>query len=67
MAYTTTQLEALQAALASGELRIQFEGREIEYRSVSELKDAIAEVQASIQQAAGTRKRQLRTVTSKGF
>ncbi len=57
MAYTQTQLEALEAALASGTLRVTFEGRSIEYRSVDELKKAIAEVKASMAAADPARPR----------
>jgi hypothetical protein len=48
VAYSQTQLEALEAALASGMLRVSFEGRSVEYRSVEELKKAIAEVKAAL-------------------
>ena len=44
MAYTTDQLQALQDALASGALRVRFQDRDVEYRSIAELKTAIAEV-----------------------
>jgi hypothetical protein len=69
MAYTQTQLIALEAALASGTLRVTFEGRSIEYRSVDELKKAIAEVKAGLAAADPTRPRTrvIRTYTSKGF
>ena len=71
MAFTQTQLDALQAALASGELSIRFSGpggdRSVTYRSVDELKAAIAEVQASLMAAAGTRIRQHLIHTDKGF
>ena len=60
MAYTESQLEALEAALASGTLRVTFEGRSIEYRSVDELKKAIAD-------PARPRSRVIRAYTSKGF
>lgn len=42
MAYSLTQLQALQDALASGELEVQFEGKVVKYRSINELKNAIA-------------------------
>lgn len=44
MAYSLTQLQALQDALASGELEVQFEGKVVKYRSINELKNAIAVV-----------------------
>jgi roadblock/LC7 domain-containing protein len=69
MAYTQTQLEALEAALASGTLRVSFEGRSLEYRSVDELKKAIAEIKAALAAAdpAAPRSRVLRIYTGKGF
>ena len=72
MAYTTSQLEALQKALASGKTRVSFGEMSIEYRSVQELKDAISEVTAGLaqQEAATTGKprvRQLRAYTRSGF
>lgn len=41
MAYTQAQLDALQAALASGTLRVEYEDRAITYRSLDELQEAI--------------------------
>jgi roadblock/LC7 domain-containing protein len=69
MAYTQTQLEALEQALASGTLRVTYEGRTVEYRSVDELKKAIAEVKAAMAAAdpATPRSRVLRVYTEKGF
>ena len=43
MAYTDTDLQAVEAAIASGERRVQFaDGRSVEYRGVEELKSARA-------------------------
>jgi hypothetical protein len=69
MAYTESQLEALEAALASGTLRVSFEGRSVEYRSVDEIKKAIAEVKAGLAVAnpATPRTRMIRVFTEKGF
>jgi hypothetical protein len=53
MAYTQTQLEALQAALASGSLRVQYEDRAITYRSIEELKQALQIVQGGLEVQAG--------------
>jgi len=53
MAYTTTQLAALQAALASGELSVEYDGKKVQYRSVAELERAIAVVQGALE-TAGT-------------
>ena len=46
MTYTPEHLHALREALASGEHRVTYEGKSIEYRSVADLKAAIAEVEA---------------------
>ena len=43
MTYTPEHLQALREALASGEHRVTYEGKSIEYRSVADLKAAIAE------------------------
>ena len=53
MAYTTTQLAALQSALASGELSVEYDGKKVQYRSIAELERAISVVQGGLE-AAGT-------------
>lgn len=40
MAFTTTQLDAIEAALASGELEVEYDGKKVKYRSVDELRAA---------------------------
>ena len=73
MAYTTDQLDALRKALATGERRVTFGDKTVEYRSVEELQTAIREVEAALAKEhadAGTGKplvRQIRVTTSKGF
>lgn len=68
MTYTTTQLEALKRALASGERRVSFGDKTVEYRSVEELQAAIRTVEAEIARNAGASpKRQIRVTTAKGF
>ena len=53
MTYTPEHLLALREALASGEHRVTYEGKSIEYRSVSDLKAAIAEVEATMARESG--------------
>jgi len=66
--YTTTQLEALKRALATGERRVSFGDKTVEYRSVDELQAAIRTVEAEIARNAGAcPKRQIRVTTAKGF
>ena len=67
MAFTHAQLDALETALASGALTVEYDGRRVTYRSVAELKEAIAEVRTALDAAAGkTRLRQIRVHSSKG-
>lgn len=66
--YTVQQLQALRDALASGARRVRFGDREIEYRSIDELKDAIAGAEVEIAKANGTPPvRHIRVHTRKGF
>jgi hypothetical protein len=66
--YTEEQLQALRDALANGVRRVRFGDREIEYRSVDELKQAIAAAEADVAMSGGTPMiRQIRTSTEKGF
>ena len=52
--YTGQQLQALRDAQANGVRRVRFADREIEYRSVDELKAAIAAAEADAAKASGT-------------
>lgn len=68
MAYTTTQLQALQNALASGVTRVAFEGRSVDYGTVENLKLAIQTVQNDLNKQNGlSRIRQVRVIANKGF
>lgn len=66
--YTPEHLLALREALASGEHRVTYDGKSIEYRSVADLKTAIVEVEATIARESGAAKsRQIRVTTSKAL
>ncbi len=68
MPYTDEQLQALRDALANGVRRVRFGDREIEYRTVDELKAAIVAAEADIAKSNGTPAlRQIRISTNKGF
>jgi hypothetical protein len=67
VSYTQAQLEALQRALATGEHRVSFGDKTVEYRTVAELQAAIRTVEAEIARGGGTPKRQIRVTTAKGF
>jgi hypothetical protein len=66
--YTEQQLQTLRDALATGVRRVRFGDREIEYRTVDELKQAIAAAEADVAKSSGTGPvRQIRVQTEKGF
>ena len=68
MSYSTGQLEALRRALVTGERRVGFGDKTVEYRSVEELLAAMRTVEAELARVAGSRPtRQVRITTSKGF
>ncbi|RYU56356.1 hypothetical protein EWI61_14470 [Methylolobus aquaticus] len=68
MAYTNDQLDVLRKALATGERRVTFGDKTVEYRSVEELQAAIREVEAALAKENATPLvRQIRVTTSKGF
>ena len=48
MSFTTTQYQALQDALATGELTVEFDGKKVTYRSIEELRQALAVVKAEL-------------------
>lgn len=55
MAYTQADLDALQAALASPEHRVRFsDGREVQYRSIGEIQQAIGTVTSDLAAAASS-------------
>ena len=65
MAYTPEQLAALERALATGEQRVTFGDRTVEYRSVEDLIAAIAVVRQRLQEqaiASGAARRRARRV-----
>lgn len=53
MSYTITQRNALKQAIASGVLRLSYDGKTVEYRSMAELKAALNEVEAVLARDSG--------------
>lgn len=49
MAYTSTQLAALRAAMATGALTVSFEGRSVTYRSLDDMRRAEAIMAAELE------------------
>jgi len=54
MALTTADIDALEAALARGEIKVKLADREVTYRSIAELSQAIAYARNQQAIAAGT-------------
>lgn len=52
MAYSQTDVEALEGALASGELSVEFRDRRINYRSIDEIRKALGIVRADVSSQA---------------
>lgn len=68
MTYTLEQLDALKRALATGERRVTFGDKTVEYRSIDELRAAIRAVESELARGVGSAsKRQIRVTTAKGF
>jgi hypothetical protein len=68
MPFTQQQLDALRDALANGVRRVRFGEREVEYRTVEELREAIRMAEAELARTSGTAvTRQIRISTEKGF
>lgn len=63
MAYTQSDLTAIERAIASGTTTVQFQDRMVVYRSMSELMKTKAEIVASLT----ARKRMTLGVADKGF
>lgn len=54
MAFTSTDLAAVDSAIASGELTVEVNGKRVTYRSFSELEQARRLIMADIAGTAGT-------------
>lgn len=51
MSFTVEQLTAIESAIASGELKVVFDGREVTYRSVDDLLKARNTVKSALQES----------------
>jgi hypothetical protein len=59
MAYTTEQLAAIEAALASGQRVVQYNNRRIEYHSLTELSALRDRIAASLASGPAARPRRI--------
>lgn len=57
MAYTVEHLNAIESAIAKGQLKVAFQGREVVYRSIDDLIKSHAVIKASLQEASVVTKR----------
>lgn len=48
MAFTLSQLDAIETAIASGELVIEYEGKKVQYRSMADLVTARNTIRAEL-------------------
>lgn len=72
MAFTQSDLDRINAAIASGKRSVQLNGRRIEYQSLSDMLKAKAaieqELNAGLEESTGVnRPRGYRAKTSKGY
>ena len=68
MPYTESQVQALRDSLSSGVLKVKYEGREITYRSLDEIRQVLAQAEAEVARNNGTPPvRHIRISTTKGF
>lgn len=56
MAYSQTDLDTIDAAIAAGELEITVDGKTVRYRSIAELLRAREHIEAQINTASGHRR-----------
>ena len=64
--YTEAHRDALREAIASGVLRVSYDGRTVEYRSLTDLRAALREVEAALDPARRT-VRQIRISADQGL
>ena len=64
--YTESHRDALIEAIASGVLRVSYDGRTVEYRSLTDLRAALREVEVALDPGRRT-VRQIRISADKGL
>lgn len=48
MAWTQTDIDALEAAMAKGVLEVEYQNQRVRYRSLAEMRQILADMRASI-------------------
>jgi len=64
--FTEAHRDALREAIASGVLKVSYDGRTVEYRSLAELRSTLREVEATLDPARRVT-RQIRIIADKGL
>ena len=68
MAFTQTQLDELDKAIAEGVLTVSYDGRSVTYRSLAEMQTIRAKIFESLEADAGRRAiRQIQIHSTKGL
>lgn len=65
MAYTAAERDTLQAAIASGVLSVSANGKTVQYQSLAEMREVLAEMERQLAAAGGTGRPYRLAVTSK--
>lgn len=53
MAFSTTDVERLEQAIAAGTLRVKYADREVTYHSLKEMRAALTQIRSEVEQAQG--------------
>ena len=64
--FTEAHRDALREAIASGVLKVSYDGRTVEYRSLAELRSTLREVEVALDPARRVT-RQIRIIADKGL
>jgi len=67
MAFTQTDLDAINRAIATGERMVRFSDRTVEYRDVADLLRAKSAIEAELAKEAGTAPSRVRPMRYTGF
>ena len=69
MAWTTDDIEALEKAIATGALIVEFKDRKLQYRSLDEMRLILSDMRGAVeaQTRTGGRVKQFRISSSRGF
>ncbi len=65
MAFTQAQLDALDQAIATGALRVAYDGKSVQYRSLEEMRLIRDQVRRELGLAAGDKPKQTRIIGRK--